>query len=223
MAYLKLDGISFHYGKVRVLDNVSFTVNRGEIFGLIGPNGCGKSTMLKIICGLLETEKPGKIMLDQKEIKPDKIKSIIGYCPQENSFFDKLTLKENLAYFSHLYNLKGSFDKLIVNVLDSVGLVDKANEMACNLSGGMKRRLNIACGIMHEPQILLMDEPSIELDPESRSKIWNLVKSIRNSGKTIILATNLMEEAHALCDRIAMIRNGRLDYAGSAREATGAL
>ncbi len=218
MGYLSINNISFSYGKLKALDNASFEVRKGEIFGLIGSNGCGKSTMLKILCGLLNPVRGGKILLSNQEIKPEKVKNMIGYCPQENSFFDKLTVKENLMYFSYLYNIRHKSDDKIMGLLRSVDLSDKVNELACNLSGGMKRRLNIACGILHDPQILLMDEPSIELDPDSRTMVWNLITSIRDSGKTIILATNLMEEAKMLCNRIGLMEKGYIVAEGEVKK-----
>ena len=218
MVYLRLDKIGFRYGKNQILDNLSLTVNKGEIFGLMGSNGCGKTTILKMLCGLLEPMKDGKILLNEKEIKPDKEKRIIGYCPQENSFFEKLTVKENLVYFAHLNNFKGNFDRLVRGTLKSIDLSNKINELACNLSGGMKRRLNIACGILHGPEILLLDEPTIELDPKARNKIWELIGAIKRLGTTIIIATNTREEAQALCDNVALIDEDRVVMQGAASE-----
>jgi len=215
MVQLSVRSITVKYGRFTALEDLSFDVLEGEIFGLIGPNGCGKSTCLKVLCGILKPNE-GSIFFQGREVKPWKkeLSKVIGYAPQENSFFEKLTVKENLEYFANLYNLKGDLDDLISRVLEYLGIAEKIDTLAKNLSGGMKRRLNVACSILHNPKILILDEPSIMLDPVSRDSLWRLIKSINRKGTTIILATNTMEEARALCKRIVLMERGKAKAIG---------
>ncbi len=212
--YLSLDNVTVRHGRLTALDRVSFSVKKEEIFGLIGPNGSGKSTTLKVIIGLLRAR--GKLKLEGKRINPDSkaVRRLIGYCPQENSFFDKLTVRENIAFFANLYGVKGNHGKKAESLAKAVGIGDKLNEQAHCLSGGMRRRLNLACSIVHSPSILLLDEPSVELDPFSRMTLWRLIKEINRSGTTVIISTNAMEEADYLCDRVAFLVRGKLRYSG---------
>jgi len=213
--YLSLENISAKYGKLLALNNINLEIEEGKIFGFIGPNGSGKTTLLRILIGL-KKQKSGKIKLKGKQIKPTKtdIKKMLGYCPQENSFFDKLTVKENLKFFAILYNVKYNLNKLSDSITKSLNLFHKINERASNLSGGMKRRLNIGCSIVHGPKILLLDEPTIELDPFSRMAIWRLIKTINKAGTTVIVSTNSMEEANFLCDKVAFLLEGQIKYIG---------
>lgn len=217
MAYLELDRISFSYGKLKVLDELSFSVGECEIFGLLGPNGSGKSTCLQILSGLLKP-KSGNIIFNGNCIRPHKkcISRIMGYCPQESSIFNALTVKENLKYFANLYKIKGNLNAIVNETVSSVNLQDKANTLARNLSGGMKRRLTIGCSLLHNPKILLLDEPTIELDPVSRNEIWKLIIRINRSGTTVIIATNLMSDALNLCKKAVYMESGRKILEGPA-------
>ena len=209
MNLLKFENITVKYGLFfKALDNVTFGVREGEIVGLVGSNGCGKSTMLKVLSGLITPS--GKIFYKGQRVKPHKkdLAKLLGYAPQENSFFNKLTVKENMKYFSRLYGITDA-DKIADSTIKSLGLESKKNTLAEKLSGGMKRRLNIGCSIIHDPQILLLDEPSVELDPISRNNLWQLIKRIKHSGTTIIISTNTMEEAEALCDRLILLSHGK--------------
>jgi ABC-2 type transport system ATP-binding protein len=207
MDLIKFQNISVKYKNLKVLDNLSFTVENNEIFGILGPNGSGKTTIFKVLLGIKKKES-GNIGFETK-ISKTEMKRLIGFCPQENSFQDKLTVSENIKYFANLYGLKGDLDLLARETAESLGIGDKINECAENLSGGMKRRLNIACGILHKPRILILDEPSATLDPISRKELWKLIEKINQSGTTIIIATNIMEEVETLCDRIVMLKDGR--------------
>ncbi len=215
MDLLKLENITVRYGLFfKALDNVSFTVRKGEILGLVGPNGCGKSTLLKVVCGLL---KPGgRIYYNGQRVKPHNkdLAKFLGYAPQQNSFFHKLTVRENMKYFSRVYGLQK--DDMIDSVVKSLGLAQKRNSLAEKLSGGMKRRLNIGCSIIHDPPILLLDEPSVELDPISRNMLWDLIRKINRSGTTIIISTNMMNEANTLCSRLVLLDHGKVIDEGPA-------
>ena len=211
-----MSNVTVDLGKTRALENLSLNVNAGEIFGLIGRNGSGKTTALKVLCGLLKP-KNGNVFLDGQQVNTGKneFKKMIGYCPQENSFFEKLTVRENMKYFAKLYDVEQDTGKLIESISKSLCLEDQVGVLAANLSGGMKRRLNIACTLMHEPQIILMDEPSIELDPVSKGELWKLIKLINRTGTTIIISSNNMEEIHYLCDMVTFLENGRKVYEGA--------
>jgi len=179
-----------------------------------------RPTLLKVIIGLLKPREGG-VYLEGEEIKPAKKASrkLLGYCPQENSFFDRLTVKENLKFFADLYNVKEE-SRLAEDLASSLHLHTKINEMASRLSGGMKRRLNIGCSLVHNPQILLLDEPSIELDPFSRHSLWKLIRNINKAGTTVIVSTNSMEEANSLCSSVAFLLEGNVRYVGNPRNIT---
>lgn len=217
MPYLALNNITVQYKGFRALDNVSISVPKGELFGLIGPNGSGKTTVLKAIAGLVKT-RSGEITLEGGRIDPamKDFRKRIGYVPQENSFFMQLTIKENLKYFAHMYGIRGNLNAIAANVVHALGLSEKINERADRLSGGMRRRLNIGCALMHNPEILLLDEPTIELDPQTRAGIWRLIKYINKQGTTVIVSTNVLEEASRLCYRLAYLTSGKVAYMGDA-------
>src|SRR3989344_657 len=211
--------VSVYYKNLKALDNLSFSFEKAEIFGLLGPNGSGKTTTMKVLNGLLK-QNSGHASIEQLEVwkNKNKIKKDIGYCPQFNSFNEKLTVRENIKYFADLYKIKGNLDNLAYNTCSYLGLSNKIDTLAENLSGGLKRRLNIALGILHEPKILFLDEPRVGLDPISRNELWKLIKKLRSEGTTIILATNIMEEAEYLCDRVVLLKNGRNIISGNLSE-----
>jgi ABC-2 type transport system ATP-binding protein len=204
---LEVRNITKKYNDQAVVDNISFSVDKGEIFGILGPNGAGKTTTLEMI----EAMRPidgGTITLDGINVasNPKKIKNIIGVQPQRPSFNDKVTLTEILELFGSFYGVKVHAHEL----LNDVQLDEKAKSYFENLSGGQKQRFSIAAALVHNPKVLFLDEPTTGLDPQARRNLWELVQSIRDKGITVILTTHYMEEAEMLCERVAIMDNGKI-------------
>lgn len=198
------------FGDFVAVDNLNLKIKRGEVFGFLGPNGAGKTTSIKMIVGLLRPTG-GEILIDGEDIAhADRLK--IGICPQDIVLWESLTCKESLKFMGQMYEVPEDILKTRVkNLLEDLILTDKANTIVSNLSGGMKRRLNLAMALIHSPEIVVLDEPSEGLDPQSRRVLWNFIRSLRdNEGKTVILTTHLMDEADGLSDRIAIIDHGKL-------------
>ena len=198
------------FGDLIAVDNLSLDIYRGEILGILGPNGAGKTTTINMVCGLApQTE--GEIQFYNGGIKKgDHIKSRLGVCPQENVYWPKLTCREQLIFMAEMYNLDRRTARLRSDqLLDFLGLKEKSNVLAKKLSGGMKRRLSIALALVHDPDILVLDEPEAGLDPQSRILVRDFIKSIAGE-KTIILTTHNMDEADRLSERVAIIDYGRL-------------
>lgn len=204
-------------GKV-TLFNFSLDVEDGEVLGLLGPNGAGKSTFIRILTGL-ERADAGEIKLFGKNTSKEGRKKI-GVAPQENSIYPLLTCMENLLYFGSLYGVTGKKAREKADsLLKELGLSDKKNVPAGYLSGGMKRRVNLACALMHEPRIIILDEPTTGLDPATRRNMWKMVTNlVRETKATLILTTHYMEEAEALCERIAFINAGQIVAEGNPKE-----
>jgi len=204
---IKIEGLIKRFGELTAVDGLNFEIQKNEIFGLLGPNGAGKTTTISMICGLLPPSK-GKITFDIPLVKDRK--SIIGYCPQENIFYPKLTCFEQLVFIGRIYGLSSkTVKKRAIELLNLMGLTDKSNVWAGNLSGGMKRRLNICLSLIHNPEILILDEPEAGLDPQSRILVRDFIKAFGKE-KTIILTTHNMDEADRLADRVAIIDYGKL-------------
>jgi len=204
---LQVQHLTKKYGDLTAVNNVSFDINKNEIFGLLGPNGAGKTTTINMICGLLPFTD-GTIRFVEYYGKDHK--SLIGYCPQENIFYPKLTCLEQLLFIGRIYEIPSKELKQRANeLLDLLGLTDKTNTKAINLSGGMKRRLNICLSLIHNPEILILDEPEAGLDPQSRILVRDFIKKFGKE-KTIILTTHNMDEADRLANRIAIIDYGKL-------------
>lgn len=183
-----------------------------EILGFLGPNGAGKSTTISMITTILDFDE-GKVLFEGREVNSDDndFKKILGYVPQNIALFNDLSAYENVKFFGSLYGLKGSYLNNRVNeTLELVGLYDRKNDYPDSFSGGMKRRLNIACSIVHKPKILIMDEPTVGIDPQSRNNILEVVKSLRDEGTTIIYTSHYMEEVEAICNRIIILDNGQI-------------
>ncbi|GGJ02668.1 ABC transporter ATP-binding protein [Alicyclobacillus cellulosilyticus] len=204
-----VEGLKVLYGERVALAGVSFEVPAGTCFGLLGPNGAGKSTTMKVLCGLVRPQA-GWVRLFGREVSGGHADAgRIGYVPQAITLYDKLTAQENLALFGRLSGLRGAaLAARMETVLTQVGLADRAREPVARFSGGMKRRLNIAAALLHEPELVIMDEPTVGVDPQSRYHIFNLVREMKTRGVTVIYCTHYMEEAEALCDHIAILDHG---------------
>lgn len=208
------------YKELKAIDNLSFEVHEGEILGLLGPNGSGKSTTINCILSLLEFSK-GTIKIFGKDMKPDAydIKSKIGVVFQEVSVFDELTVYENIDYFYGLYiKDKKTRKQYIEDAIRLVGLEDFKKFYPKKLSGGLLRRLNIACGIAHKPKLIFLDEPTVAVDPQSRNNILDGIKKLRENGATIVYTTHYMEEVEILCDRVIILDKGKILATGTTDE-----
>ncbi len=200
------------YGSLAAVDGVSFTVQRGECLGLLGPNGAGKTTTLSMLAGLL-TPDSGQVLIDGRALAgdTDPLKRQLGLVPQELALYEDLTAAENLAFFGALYSLeKATLHQRMADALAIVGLADRARDKARTFSGGMKRRLNLAAALLHDPQLLLLDEPTVGVDPQSRNAIFDNIEALRARGKTILYTTHYMEEVERLCDRVVIVDHGKV-------------
>jgi ABC-2 type transport system ATP-binding protein len=209
---LEVKGISKSYGPLVAVSDVSFRVNHGETIGLLGPNGAGKTTTVSIIAGLLSADS-GEVLIEGKRVMSDTdpVKLKIGLVPQDMALYDQLTARDNLIFFASLYSLPGAKAKQAIDdVLNLVALSDRAAHKVGTFSGGMKRRLNLAAALLHDPQILLLDEPTVGVDPQSRNAIFENLEALKKRGKTLIYTTHYMEEAERLCDRIVIIDHGKV-------------
>ncbi|MEP0845399.1 MAG: ABC transporter ATP-binding protein [Phycisphaerae bacterium] len=216
---LHLSHVLKRYGALCAVDDLSLTIRRGEIFGLLGPNGAGKSTTVNMICGLLAPDA-GEIRFNGEGAPSDAaIRRRIGVAPQELAIYLELSAEENVRFFARLYGLRGAaLAEATTAALRTVGLSDRRRERARTFSGGMKRRLNLAAAIAHRPELLILDEPTVGVDPQSRNAILENVLDLRRAGCTVIYTTHYMEEAQRLCDRIAIIDRGRLLALGTVDE-----
>ena len=209
---IKLVGVEKVFGDVRAVDKLSFTIERGEVFGLLGKNGAGKTTTIKMLTLQLQPTA-GEIFFEGRTIRGNEIfiKSLLGLVPQHLNFDQDLTVEENLELHARLHHLK-KFERLerIDELLKFVELEKVRKSFVRQLSGGMKRRLLIVRALIHKPKILFLDEPTVALDPQVRRKIWTLIKNLKARGITIVLTTHYIEEAQALCDRVAILNRGKL-------------
>lgn len=218
--FLKVKNLIKYYGDFCAVDNLSFSVYEGEIFGLLGPNGAGKSTTMNVISSLSDFSK-GSINVCGMDIIKDKenVKRIIGMVPQEIALYPFLSAEENVRFFASLYGLKGKeLTAAVKEALEFVGLSDRSKMKPKQMSGGMKRRLNIACGIAHKPKLIIMDEPTVGVDAQSREHILSSIKTLRERGATIIYTSHYMNEVEAICDRIGIIDHGKLVACGTEQE-----
>jgi ABC-2 type transport system ATP-binding protein len=209
---LEVRDLHKRYGGTTALHDVSFTVNTGEMFGLLGPNGAGKTTTLSIVSCLLDATG-GEVLLDGKRVHPSDrdARRLIGIVPQEVAVYAELTARENLHFFGELYGVKGvDLRARVQRILAAVGLEDRADDRAATYSGGMKRRLNLGAALVHEPRLLLLDEPTTGVDPQSRNHIFEEVRRLNAEGLTVVYTSHYMEEVQALCPRIGIIDHGRL-------------
>ena len=221
MSYMvEASGLRKTFGDRTAVDDVGFVIETGETYGLLGPNGAGKTTTISMLCGLLErdageTEVAGK----RVDIDTPDARRAIGYVPQDLAIYPDLTAKENLQFFARLYELPKASAKARINeVLEVVGLGDRADDRTEEFSGGMKRRLNIGIGLLHKPQLLVLDEPTVGVDPQSRNAILASVEALSDQGMAVLYTTHYMEEAERLCDRVGIIAQGKIIAEGTRRE-----
>ena len=217
---IEVSNLRKKFADIEALKGVSFRVSAGEIYGLLGPNGAGKSTAIGILCGLV-TPDAGQATLDGIDIsrRPIDARRVLGVVPQEVALYTELSARDNLAFFGRLYGLGGTgLVSAIDRVLAKVNLADRAKEPIERFSGGMLRRLNIAAGLLHDPKVVLMDEPTVGLDPQTRASILELVRSIATNGAAVVYTTHYLDEAERLCDRVGIIDHGSILAEGTLQE-----
>jgi ABC-2 type transport system ATP-binding protein len=217
---IHVEDLQKSYGSLRAVDGISLEVPEGELFGFLGPNGAGKTTTLSMISGLLKPDR-GRVSIADIDVwgSPKAAKRLLGLVPQDLALYEELSARENLMFWGSLFDLPRS--KLKANIdlwLDRVGLKDRAREPVSKFSGGMKRRLNLAIGLVHNPRVVLLDEPTVGIDPQARKNILDIVRDIAKEGTTILFTTHHLEEAESLCDRIAIMDHGRILETGSVEE-----
>jgi len=214
---LRVQALTKRYGATEAVAGVSFDVRQGEVFGLLGLNGAGKTTLIS----MLATERlpsEGDALLLGHSIRKEQraVRRMIGVAPQESALYPMLTAGENLRFFGRIYDLRGvELEDRIEQVLDFVGLQERGNDRVATYSGGMKRRLNLAVALVHRPKLILLDEPTAGVDPQSREQILNLVRRLRDEGNAILYTTHYMEEAEGLCDRLCFLNQGRVVAVGN--------
>ncbi|MGE0482104.1 MAG: ABC transporter ATP-binding protein [Phycisphaerae bacterium] len=208
---IRIDRVQKSFGKTRAVDDLSFEIAPGEIFGLLGPNGAGKTTTVSICCGLIAPDR-GAVAYDGLGCPADaRVRTALGVAPQSLALYDELSGEENAAFFGGLFGLRGERLKQRVKAaLEFVGLYDRRRDLTRTYSGGMKRRLNLAVALVHEPRVLFLDEPTVGVDPQSRNAIFESIRRLREQGCTILYTTHYMEEAEKLCDRVGIMDRGKL-------------
>lgn len=217
---LSVENLTKQYGDFTAVDDVNFSAGDGKIFGLLGPNGAGKSTSINCISGLLAPTS-GHVSVAGFDIVKDgkNAKAALGIVPQELALYEDLPARENLLYWGKAYGLRGAaLDARVDEVLGHIGLADRAKDLPKNFSGGMKRRLNFGCGIIHQPKVLLLDEPTVGVDPQSRQRLFEMIEAERDSGACVLYTTHYMEEAERLCDSLAIIDHGKIIAMGTEAE-----
>lgn len=220
MSLLRVQGLFKAFGEIRAVDSVSFDVRPGEIYGLLGPNGAGKTTTISMISGLLKPDAGDIIIADTPFWSdPQKAKRIMGVVPQELALYEELSGRENLEFWSRMAGLSsGDAKSRATELLAALTLSDRAKDAVKTYSGGMKRRINLGCALLHKPQLLLLDEPTVGIDPQARQNILEFIKQLRAAGTAILYTTHYLEEAEALCQRIGIIDHGRLLAEGTLKE-----
>jgi ABC-2 type transport system ATP-binding protein len=208
------------FGEVKAVQGVSFTVKKSEIFSLLGPNGAGKTTILSMLSCLLRPDQGDAAILGHSlRTDPMGVKSVLGVVPQEIALYEDLSARENLTFWAKMYGLRGSALKVRVEeVLELIGLADRARDYIKKYSGGMKRRVNIGVALLHKPQVIFMDEPTVGIDPQSRRNILDSVLALKHQGTTMLYTSHYMEEAQELSDHIAIMDHGKLIAAGTNAE-----
>lgn len=211
---LSLEGVSRSFGDRTILDGISLRIRRGELFGLLGPSGSGKTTLIKLITGI-DAADAGRVVVLGERVPSLPLLGKIGYMAQSDALYGELTAKENLMFFGAMFKLRGArLAERIGEALSTVGLAQEAGKLVSRFSGGMKRRLSLAIALLHEPELLILDEPTVGIDPALRVSIWTSLLALRERGTTILLTTHVMDEAER-CDRIGLLRDGSLTAVGS--------
>ncbi len=221
---LACDGLSKRFGDRDAVDGVGFAVAAGEVYGLLGPNGAGKTTTIKMVCGLLVPDA-GTVTVEGRDVADDlAVRARVGYVPQEVALYPDLTAAENLAFLGRLYGLRGSLLRRRVDEALALGdLAERGNERVESFSGGMKRRLNLAAGLLHRPALLVLDEPTAGVDPQSRHALLERVRALAAEGVAVLYTTHYMEEAERVCDRVGILDRGALVAEGTRRELVARL
>jgi ABC-2 type transport system ATP-binding protein len=220
MAYLSVEDLDVAFDDRTVLDGMAFEVDRGEVYGLIGPNGAGKSTSINVVCDLLRPRR-GSVTIDGRSHETASRRAL-GVVPQELAVYRDLTALQNLEFFGAVYGLSPADRRERANkYLEAVGLTERADSLVSELSGGMQRRLHLAAALLHEPPLLIFDEPTVGLDLEVRQSIWDLISDLKRSGRAILLSTHHLEEAELLCSRIGIMHGGRIVAEGTLEELRG--
>jgi len=219
---LEVNHLVKKYAEVTAVKDISFDIQQGEIFSLLGPNGAGKTTTISVLSTLYQpTSGDAQIAGFSVTKQPMAVREVIGVVPQDLALYEDLTARENLAFWGQMYNLFGSsLNKRVDEVLEQIGLSDRANQRVKTYSGGMKRRVNIGVGLLHRPRLLFMDEPTVGIDPQSRRAILDSVKELNRQGMTVLYTTHYMEEAQELSDRVGIIDHGELIALGTQAELT---
>jgi len=214
---IAVEGLTKDYGEVRAVDGLTLSISEAEVFGLLGPNGSGKTTTINCLTGILKPTS-GTIRVGGFDVRTQgrEARQIMGVSPQETAVYQYLTGKENVELFGKLYSVrKGALGPRVDYVLEKVGLMEESGRRVGKYSGGMKRRVSIAMAVVTDPKIVLLDEPTVGMDPQARRSVWDFMMELRDKGKTIVLTTHYMEEADELCDEVGIIDHGRLIALGS--------
>ncbi len=217
---LEASGLQKRFGDIEAVCGVSFRIETGETYGLLGPNGAGKTTSISMVSGLLQRDA-GDVLINGAQMTTSTLgpKADVGLVPQDLAIYPDLTARENLRFFGRLYGMRGSeLDRRADEVLDVIGLRDRSDDRADEFSGGMKRRLNIGIGLFHQPKLLILDEPTVGVDPQSRNAILESVEHLSAEGMAVLYTTHYMEEAERLCDRVGIIDQGEIKAEGTRRE-----
>lgn len=215
-----VEKVTKRYKDIIALDNVSLSVKEGEIYGLLGPNGAGKTTLMEILVGLRRQDS-GNVFIMGIDVleKPSKIRTLVGFNPQETMLYDNLTGFENLEFIASLYSItKEEFQERLEVLSDLLDLEDLLGRRTRKLSGGQRRRVSLAASLLHDPSVIILDEPTVGLSPDARREFWSFIEGLREQGKTVLLSTHYMEEADELCDRIAVMDSGKIIATGSPDE-----
>lgn len=213
--------LSKHFGKIKAVDKLNLSVKKGEVFGFLGPNGAGKTTTIRMLCGILQpTLGMAKVCGYDIVKEAELLKSRIGYVSQRFSLYQDLTVYENLYFYSHIYDISGlKAQKRIEEMIKLAGLTGRENTISYYLSGGLKQRLALVCALVHEPELLILDEPTVGVDPITRKEFWDTLKRLAKEGKSLIVSTHLLDEAYK-CDSLGFMHLGKLVAYGTPKELT---